>query len=160
MFYLFYVYLFYVLFVHISCKMGWFFTAGFLVLLFYIICFFSGCHGGFISFRWVGSLLAILCGPNSLRVRDVWVTSHCSVVLLCLPLDPSSIMILSEDSYLYFSIFNAAIYYYWFDLQRRNYCYAIFIIYVWKICYFIYALCYCVISQLHEYYDANSLQLD
>ena len=36
----------------------------------------------------------------------------------------------------------------------------IFIINVWKTIYFIYALCYCVNSQLRKYYDAHSLQLD
>ena len=57
----------------------------------------------------------------SCQNSDVWVTSFCSVVLLCLPLDPSSIRILSGGSYLYFSIFSAVIYYYCFDLQRNIY---------------------------------------
>ena len=77
--------------------------------------------------------VASVCRQNSTRVRGVWFTSICSVALICLPLDLSRIRILSEDSYLYFSIFSAVIYYYRFDLQRRNYCYAIFIIYVEKL---------------------------
>ena len=67
-------------------------------------------------------LASVYC-QNSWRVRRVWVTSLCSVTLVWLPLYPSSIRILSEDSYLYFS---AIIYYYCFDLQLRNYCCAIF----------------------------------
>ena len=72
--------------------------------------------------------VASVCRRNSSRVRGVSVTSLCSIALLCFPLDPSSIKILSEDTYLYFSIFSAVIDYYCFDLQRRNYCCAIFII--------------------------------
>ena len=67
---------------------------------------------------------------NSSRVRGMWVTSLCSVAPLCLPLDPSSIRIWSEDLYLYIRVFSAVIYYYCFDLQSINYCCATFIIYV------------------------------
>ena len=72
--------------------------------------------------------VASICPQNSTRVRDVWVTPLYSVALICLPLDPLSIRILSEDSYLYFSIFSALICYYCFDLQHRNYSCSIFII--------------------------------